>query len=401
MKVTITPSVATGTVIAPPSKSVAHRALICGALSEKSMVSGVSYSQDVEATLRCLKAMGARVDRMADGIVLGGLHPEKIPPHTVLDCGESGSTLRFLLPLCLLSSVPVRLTGSRHLFARPLDVYEQLCHERNLLFVRTEDSVTVCGPLSPGIYRVRGDLSSQFISGLILALPLLSGNSILEVTDGFESKPYVNLTRVVQSRFGINVLGKEKRFSICGNSTYAPTTYHVEGDFSNAAVLDAFNLLGGDVKVLGLPGESAQGDIVYRRFYQQIMAGMDRYDLSDCPDLGPIMFALAAIHGSATFCGTARLRLKESDRITSMISELAKFGIAAAADEDMVKIYGGHLQPPCEPLCSHNDHRIAMALCLLSSVVGGTIEGVEAVEKSYPEFFDDLRALSIKLEFHD
>lgn len=396
MKVTISPSVAKGSITAPPSKSVAHRALICGALSKGSTIRNIVDSQDVEATLRCLKAMGATVQRNEDHVFVGGLDPFHIPAETLLDCGESASTLRFLLPLCLLSSVPVHLTGSERLLERPLDVYERLCRDGNLTFVHTKRAITVCGPLSAGEYCVRGDVSSQFITGLLFTLSLLDGESTIIIKEPFESRSYVTLTQRIQSDFGVSVrIEGNTRIGIYGNGKYRAQEYCVEGDYSNAAFLDAFNLLDGRVKVMGLSRESAQGDTVYKNFYDRFSASDRHFDLSDCPDLGPVMFALSAALGGAEFSGTARLRIKESDRVAAMVQELEKFGVFATVAENSVKIHPAVLHTPTQVLCGHNDHRIVMALSLLCSKVGGTIEGAEAVAKSYPDYFDAIRSLGI------
>ena len=397
MRVKIAPSIARGTVSAPPSKSMAHRALICGALSCGSRIDHIAYSQDIEATLRCLQAMGAVVKREEMAVTIGGLNPFVIPADTVLDCGESGSTLRFLLPLCLLSGVPVHLTGSKRLLERPLSVYETLCREQDFTFVRNENSISVCGTLSSGRYRVPGNVSSQFNSGLIWALSLLDGDSEIEVIQPFESRSYVAMTRLTLSGFGVAVHEEQNRLFVSGNSRYRSCDYVVEGDCSNAAFLDAFNLLGGDVKVDGLSGESTQGDKVYKDFYRQLQMQQGEFDLSDCPDLGPVMFALGAALGGAKFHGTARLRIKESDRVACMVQELEKFGVTATVGENAVEIHSGRLQTPTQMLYGHNDHRIVMALSLLCSQVGGTIEGAEAVAKSYPNYFDEIRSLGIEV----
>lgn len=401
MRVTIAPSLAKGTVAAPPSKSMAHRALICGALSEGSIIRNIAYSQDIEATLRCLEAMGASVIRENACVSIGGLNPFLIPAGTVLDCGESGSTLRFLLPLCLLAEKPITLTGSSRLMERPLDVYERMCREHGISFVRGEHTVTVCGRLEAGNYSVPGNVSSQFITGLLLALPFLQEDSCIRIVDRFESASYVNLTLVAQSSFGVVIRQSENSFFIPGGQGYSGKTYFVEGDCSNAAFLEGFRLLDGDVKVLNLSPETAQGDRVYNVFYQQLRDKKRQFDLSDCPDLGPVMFALAAALGGATFTGTARLRLKESDRVAAMVQELEKFGIAATIEENTATIHGGALRAPSQVLYGHNDHRIVMALSLLCSRVGGTIDGAEAVAKSYPDYFDVIHSLGIEVSVDD
>ena len=255
----------------------------------------------------------------------------------------------------------------------------------------------MCGRLKSGEYAVRGDVSSQFITGLLFALPLLDGDSRLEVNGAFESASYIDLTMEVLAAFGIVVERRENTFYIRGGQTYASADYTVEGDCSNAAFLDAFNLLGGDVKVQSLSAKTAQGDRVYMDFYRRLAAGERQFDLSDCPDLGPVMMALAAVKGGAVFTGSARLRLKESDRGVAMARELAKCGIAVTVEENTIIVSEGALQTPTEPFNGHNDHRIVMALSLISSLVGGSIDGAQAVAKSFPDYFDVLRSLGVEV----
>ena len=397
MNVTIIPSKAKGTIYAPPSKSVAHRALICGALTEGCTIKNCGLSKDIEATLRCLSAMGAKIEEKEDSIIIGGLSPFTINNHPILDCGESGSTLRFLLPLCLLSGNPITLTGQGKLMQRPMEIYESLCRENDFTYVKNEDSITVCGQLRPGHYAIPGDVSSQFITGLIFALSLLQEESILEVTGRFESASYVDITLAVLSDFGVAISREHNTYFVKNNQSFSNKNYVVEGDCSNAAFLDAFNLLSGDVKVLGLSPKTPQGDWAYKQMYADLQEGKQQFDLSDCPDLGPVMFALSAAFGGAQFIGTARLRIKESDRCQCMADELAKFGISTEIGENYVNVLPGELTAPSEILCGHNDHRIVMALSLLCTVVGGTIDGTEAIAKSYPHFFEDIKALGIEL----
>lgn len=401
MKVTILPSKAVGSVMAPPSKSASHRALICGALSRRSCINNLAYSQDILATLRCLESMGASVERYDNRVIIGGMDPYKIPAYTILDCGESGSTLRFLLPLCLLAGVPIRLVGRKRLMERPLSVYEDICQQQNLQFDRTDDGITVCGRLRPGAYTVPGNISSQFITGLMLALSLLDGDSSITVTEPFESESYVSMTEKIQRAFGIAVALRHTQLSVGGNGVYHPAEYTIEGDCSNAAFLEGFNLLGGDVKVSGLSPTTVQGDRIYEEYYRRLAQGEPCFDLADCPDLGPVMFTLAAACGGGRFTGTARLRIKESDRVAAMVAELHKFGVTAAIESNAVAIHPAVLQTPNTALCGHNDHRIVMALSLLCSLTGGTIEGAEAVSKSFPNYFDALKSLGIELSTDD
>lgn len=401
MKVTISPSRAVGVVKAPPSKSVAHRALICGALTSGCSIEHCGASQDIEATLRCLMALGAKIERVGDTVHIGQLNPYQIPNNATLDCGESGSTLRFMLPLCLLSGKSVNLTGHGRLMERPMEIYEMLCKKYGFYYKKTEHAITVAGNLKCGHYSIPGNVSSQFITGLLFALSCIPGESHVEVTGSFESASYVDITLAVLSNFGVSIKRCHNAFHIIGGRTIHNSNYIVEGDCSNAAFLDAFNLLGGDVKVLGLSPKTPQGDWVYHNMYTDLQNQTRDFDLSDCPDLGPVMFALSAALGGAKFTGTARLRIKESDRIASMAEELNKFGINLQIEDDAVTVLPGILTAPSKELCSHNDHRIVMALSLLCSITGGTINGAEAVAKSFPNYFDVVRSLGIEVYNHD
>lgn len=399
MNVRITPSQACGTVQAPPSKSMGHRALLCGALTGGSVIKNLSYSKDIEATLNCLQALGANVKRDGNSVTIGGLDPFLLPHAPVLPCNESGSTLRFLIPLCMLCGDSVTLKGSDRLFQRPLTLYEEIAQKQNICWWQDANSVTVCGKLKSGEYRVRGDVSSQFITGLLYALPLLEGDSTLTVTGKFESASYIDLTLSALAGFGIRIYREGSVFHIPGGQTFQSREYTVEGDCSNAAFLEGLNLLGSSVDVTGLKADTLQGDRVYKEMFSQLGASEKPFDLSDCPDLGPVMFAMAAVKGGAVFTGVARLRIKESDRIGAMAQELAKFGIRVTADENTATVHPGTLQTPTEPLCGHNDHRIVMSMALLCTVTGGTVSGCEAVSKSFPDFFEQLEKLHIGVEF--
>ncbi len=401
MTVKILKSAAAGTVYAPPSKSMAHRGLICGALSQNSSIYNLAASEDIKATIACLTALGAKIEKSGDEITIGGADLFHTPKNAELNCNESGSTLRFLLPLCMLSGKEITLTGTTRLFERPLTVYEDICKAQDIRFEKTANSVTVCGKLKSGNYSVPGNISSQFITGLLYALPLLNGDSTLVVTGEFESASYIDLTLQVLDDFGIKIKRDANIFYIKGGQTYKSTAYQIEGDMSNAAFLEGFNLLGGKVTVCGVNENTLQGDRVYKLMFQNLANGKKEFDLSDCPDLAPVMFALAAYCGGALFTGTRRLKIKESDRASAMASELKKLSISCEISENSVEIKSGTLTVPNEPLCSHNDHRIVMALSLLLSKTGGCIEGAQAVRKSYPDFFEVINNLGIGMEVYD
>ena len=398
MIVEIKPGVAKGVIKAPPSKSMAHRLLICGALSEKSTIKGVEFSEDISATLDCLRALGTNVEVDGDTVTLGGFCPEKAE-NAVLPCRESGSTLRFFLPLCLLSDGEKVLSGSKRLLERPQDVYEKICTEQNLRLEKIEDGILVSGCLNSGEYRVRADISSQFITGLIFALCTKDTDIKIALTGKQESGSYVDLTIKALNDFGVAVEKRPDGYYIKGGQTFVSRELEVEGDYSNAAFFDALNFLGGNVTVDGLDKHSLQGDRVYKDLFAKL--GKDEeIDLSDCPDLAPVLFALASTKEKTVFTGTRRLKIKESDRASAMKAELSKFGVRVEIEENKVTVYGGRLSTPTEVICGHNDHRIVMASSLLCTVTGGKISGAEAVAKSLPDFFSRLSALNIKTEVH-
>lgn len=399
MIVKITPSTAFGRVKAPPSKSMAHRLLICGALTNKSVISGVSYSKDIEATLSCLKALGAEVSVKGDFVTIGKLDINKEISFDKLFCNESGSTLRFLIPLCLLFDREITLTGSDRLFKRSLVVYEEICKNQGIYFNQGDTFVTLNGKLKAGKYTVRGDISSQFISGLMFSLPLLESDSVIEIDGGLESGSYLNLTIKALADFGVRITRyDEKTFYIKGGQTFKNRNLTVEGDYSNAAFFEALNLAGGNVAVTGLSDVSAQGDRVYVDLFKEIMKGTPTLEISDCPDLGPVLIAAAAIKNGAVLKGTHRLKIKESDRGQAMAAELSKFGCEIKVSDNEIIVPKCELHPPRLPLSSHNDHRIAMALSVVCSLYGGEIYGAESVSKSFPDYFKVLKSLGIITE---
>ncbi len=400
MTATFKPSSARGTVFAPPSKSMAHRLLISAGLSaKKSTVRGVAPSQDVLATLDCLKALGADFCYENDTVTISGIDISSVPDGAVLNCRECGSTLRFFIPIALLCGKKITFIGSEKLFSRPLGVYEEICKKQGILFSLKKDSLTVCGTLKSGDYAIRGDISSQFVSGLLFALPLLKESSTLTLIPPVESRSYIDMTVSALSQFGVKAKEKAKNvFEIGGLQSYLPQDITVEGDYSNAAFLEALNTVGGDVRVLGLDKNSLQGDKVFFDYFERLSSADEVLDISNCPDLGPVLFAVAAVKGGGSFCGTARLKIKESDRAEAMKTELSKLGVDVTVGENTVTVASSGLKPPKEALFGHNDHRIVMALSVLLSVTGGSIYGAEAINKSFPDFFDKLISLGIEVK---
>lgn len=393
------PSVAAGSVLAPPSKSMAHRLLLAAALSDESEISNVAFSSDIIATLNCLTGLGAFSEVSEKDVKIGGLLKGKATNE--INCLESGSTLRFLIPLCLVKGEKITLKGTKRLFERPLSVYEEIFKKQSISYTKGEDFITLDGSLKSGDFEVRGDISSQFITGLLYALPLLSSDSTVKIIGKLESRPYIDLTLLALSLFGIEIREEAGTFYINGNQNYNSIKKAVEGDYSNAAFLDGFNLIGGNVKVLGLKENSLQGDRVYKEIYEAFKNNKKQFDISDCPDLAPVLFGLSAIYGGAKFEGTKRLKIKESDRAEVMKTELSKFGIELKIEDNSVEVLKCDIHPPIKTLFSHNDHRIVMALSLLCSRFGGKIEGIEAVNKSFPDFFEKIKALGIDVTIND
>ena len=398
MIATFEPCTLAGSIDAPPSKSMAHRYLIGAALSGKTCtLSGVDFSEDILASIDCLKALGAKISINGNTVEIDPSEFMQVD-NPVLECRESGSTLRFFIPIALCLGKPVTLRGSRRLMERPLDVYEDLCHTKGFAFTKTEESVTVCGSLQCGEYELKGGISSQFITGLIFALLYLGESSSISIIPPFESRSYVDLTISALKSFGADVRFAEDLKIEIEPSTMDSYTGKIEGDWSNAAFLDAFNHLGSSVSVGNLKPESLQGDRVYKEYFESISAGTPTLDISNCPDLGPVLFAMAALKNGAVFTGTDRLKAKESDRGAAMQEELQKCGGGLIFGDNEIVVPKQTLQRSDMVLDGHNDHRIVMAMSVVLSIVGGSIDGIEAVKKSYPNFFNDIVQLGAKVD---
>lgn len=401
MIATFKPCTLKGYVNAPPSKSMAHRYLIGAALSGQTCtLTGVDYSEDICASIDCLRALGASVAATEDAVTVDPTDFMQAE-SPVLPCRESGSTLRFFLPLALCLGRPVTLLGSGRLPERPLGVYENLCRENGFSFENDGHSITVCGSLQSGHYKVRGDVSSQFITGLILALVYVDKESSVEIIPPFESRSYVDLTLSALAAFGADVAFAEEYLIRIRPATLHAFSGPIEGDYSNAAFLDAFNHIGSSVTVGNLHPDSLQGDRVYASYFEELSRGAPKLDISDCPDLGPVLFALAALQNGATFTGTDRLKAKESDRGAAMDAELGKLGGGLILGDNTITVPKQTLTYKDIPLDGHNDHRIVMALSVILSRTGGRIHGADAVKKSYPDFFHDLLRLGAAVRLSD
>lgn len=399
MKVKILPSKTSGEVSAPPSKSFAHRYLIGSVLSRgKCVIKNIADSDDISATLSCIEQLGGSVTK--DGNIVTVIPTnEKQIENAVFDCKESGSTLRFFIPVVLATGAKnCTFSGSERLLARGIKEYEKLFENSDVKINSDEKSIEVNGTLSAGNYEISGEVSSQYTTGMLFALSRLTGKSTLKITGNAESRAYVDMTIKVLKDFGADIAEPEKNFfEINGKGRLSPGEFTVEGDWSNAAFLIALSRLLGTISVSGLNENSVQGDRFSSVAFDALDGENAEIDLKDCPDLAPILFAYAAYKNGGRFTNTRRLRVKESDRANVMAEELKKFGANVKVYENSVEIEKTQLKPPIVPLCGHNDHRIVMALSVLAAVFGAEIDGAEAVNKSYPDFFRVIKKAGVNV----
>ena len=406
MNIVIEPSPLKGEIAAIPSKSVAHRMLICAALADGPTTLRIpKTSDDIDATADCLRALGAAITvNNEDYIVEPIAQIENIP---LLDCGESGSTLRFLLPVAAAAADRCRFDGHGRLPERPLSDLTDAMKEHGVSFDGEKLPFTIGGRLRGGIYRLPGNVSSQYITGLLLALPLCEEDSVIELTTALESASYIDITLSVLKTFGITVHCERNRYIIQGKQVFrSPGTLPVEGDWSNAAFFLTAAALNNDIAMTGLNPNSAQGDRKIIALLEQLGAVTQKdngrltlrsddlkgctIDIQDTPDLLPVLSVAAAFaQGETTFINAARLRLKESDRLASSAAMIENLGGRAEVGEDELTVYGTGLIGGTVESC--NDHRIAMSAAVAATRCSKpvTILNAEAVKKSYPGFYND------------
>lgn len=386
MDIRITPGPLAGTVTPPPSKSIAHRAILAAALAGGGTISNLAASQDIEATRRCIAALNA------EG-----------PDLPLLDCGESGSTLRFLIPLALVLRGGGIFTGRGRLMERPQKPYFDIFDEKGIFYEQKDGVLTVRGHLEPGEYRLPGNVSSQFVTGLLYALPLLEWESRIVLTSTLESAGYVIMTENVLEKFGITAEEQDTGWVIPGGQVYQPCDLTIETDWSQAAFWYAAEFLGNSVEVSGMPKYSCQGDRKFGGFYYRLTMPRNMgFPVADCPDLVPPLAAMAALrNGYTTYMGNAaRLRMKESDRLTTVAQTLNALGAQVEEGPDFLKIWGrdgltGGVTVDC---C--NDHRIAMMAAVAATRCAEpvTLLGAECVSKSYPNFWEEYKRLGGKFD---
>lgn len=405
--ITIKPTKLKGNVIIPPSKSLAHRAIICASLARgRSIIKNIEYSKDIKATIHCMKELGTIIFEHDDYLEIDGT-TTYFKNKCEMDCEESGSTLRFMIPISLVDFAQVHYIGKGKLGERPLDVYYNIFDEQNISYLHREHvlDLYIQGQLSSGEFDIPGDVSSQFISGLLFALPLLDGDSIIHITSPLQSKGYIDLTLQMLNQYGIEIKYENNNFFIKGNQQYVPHDYTIEGDFSQAAFYFAANALNNEVVLEGLNMNSAQGDkevieILERMGCQLHIEGHQCYmtcdelkatdiDASQCPDIIPVLALVCAnAKGTSRIYNAKRLRIKECDRLHATVEVLNQLGIQAEEKEEEMIITGGKLV--ANNVSSYNDHRMAMMEAIASTVLDKNIEidNRECVKKSYPSFWD-------------
>lgn len=419
MKVKIYPSDVSGSIKIPPSKSMSHRAIICASLAKgRSKITNIAFSEDVLTTIEGMKNLGAKIDCYDDFVIVDGIYNLENPVNNQIDCNESGSTLRFFVPIFSLTNQEITFWGKNRLLIRPQEIYREIFTSRNLEFSQDTEKLIIKGSLKPDIYTLNGDVSSQFISGLLFALPLLSGDSEIHIKEPYESRSYVDLTLQMLNEFGIDIKYTDNNtLFIKGNQSYLAHNHEVEGDFSQFGFFGCLGAINNTLNCIGLNHNSLQGDKEMVDILknagvkiEEITGGYQifkstinplKIDLANCPDLGPILSVLCANStGDCEIFNASRLRIKESDRILAMETELKKFGIELSSTNDEVFIKGQSSFDTNSELSGHKDHRIVMALAILATISKKpiVISEAEYIKKSYPHFFEDLAKLNVKVD---
>lgn len=427
MKIKIRPGKLNGTIEIPPSKSYSHRAVIAAALAEngkKSKIDNLKFSVDIITTTDIMENWGAEIERFESALEIIGNGGKVVPRDKYVQCNESGSTIRFLIPVGITSKNELVFDGKGKLVDRPLDSYYRIFDKQGLKYETKGGKLplTVNGKLKPGNYEIDGNISSQFITGLLYALPLLEGDSKLIINKNLESKGYVDLTLEILKLAGIEIVNNDyKSFDIRGNQTYKPFDYTVEGDYSQVAFWIVAGIISAnrdnEVKCLHVNKNSLQGDREIIEIVTRMGAKLEIFDdyvivkpsktkgtvidISQCPDIGPVLTVLAALsEGKTRIINGERLRIKESDRITSIKTELNKLGGNVSEEGDSLIIQGVEGFRGGVTVNAWNDHRIAMSLAIASTRCEKEIilEEAESVRKSYPHFWDDFEKMGGEIE---
>lgn len=411
-KVKISPRPLSGTVAVPPSKSAAHRAIICAALSNgKSIIHPIELSNDIKATIACINSLGVKTNLNGTTLTVDGstLFNKK---SALLDCGESGSTLRFLIPVAAAGGINAEFIGHGLLPQRPIGVYLD-CLPKNGVECTTEGGLPlkICGQLKSGTFSIPGNISSQFITGLLLALPLLDGDSEIILTSPAQSVGYINMTTDIMEKFGVKIQTTETGWKIKGNQRYIPQNFTVEGDWSQAAFFMTAAAIGKAITISNLNTNSHQGDKACMEIYSRFGADVSEkngnitispnklkgieIDATNIPDLVPALAVTAALaDGKTVITGAARLRIKECDRLKAMTDGLSKLGADIKETDDGL-IINGVKKLKSGIVDGFNDHRIVMSMAVAAICAEGDviISDMESINKSYPTFFEDYKKL--------
>lgn len=410
-KIVVRKSEINGTVSMPPSKSAAHRAIICASLCEgKSIIAPVDISNDIRATINCMEALGADIEINGDVLTIDGKNVFSNKEVVNLDCGESGSTLRFLIPVCGAGGMSVQFTGHGKLPERPIGIYLDCLPEKGVI-CETQGGLPlkISGKLQSGIYKVAGNVSSQFITGLLLALPLLDGDSEILLTTELQSYGYVDMTTDIMNKFGVEVNRTETGWKIKGSQKYKARDFTVEGDWSQAAFFMTAAAIGGRITIDNLDMQSCQGDKecmeIYKRFGANITENSGKIiiekgnlhgievNAQNIPDMVPALAVLGAFSDGITVIkGAGRLKIKECDRLSAMADGLSRMGAHITETADGFIIYGVNSLKGAE-IDGYNDHRIVMSFAAAAVGCDGDviISDMESINKSYPKFFEDYR----------
>lgn len=427
MKVKIKPSILSGEIVIPPSKSYSHRAIISAALAngeKKSKINNLKFSVDIETTVKIMENWGAKITKKESSLEVIGNDGKIVPKKNYIQCNESGSTIRFLIPVGLTSENELIFDGKGKLIDRPLDSYYKIFDDQGIKYEMSEDKLPlkVNGKLKAGNYEIDGNISSQFITGLLYALPLLDGDSTIVINKNLESKGYVDLTLEILKLSGIKIKNNDyKSFEIKGNQEYKYFDYTVEGDYSQVAFWIVAGIISAnkdnEIKCLHLNKYSLQGDKAIIEIVQKMGAKLEIFDdyvivkpsktkgtiidVSQCPDIAPILTVLGALsEGETKIINAERLRIKESDRIISIKTELNKLGAEVEEVGDSLVIQGVNTFEGGVEVSAWNDHRIAMSLAIASIRCKNeiVIDEAESVKKSYPHFWDDFEKMGGQIE---
>ena len=415
------PAKLNGDIKIPPSKSMAHRAVICASLSGGiSRLTNIDYSDDIIATIKAMESLGAVIVKKEDYLEVTGINSKdnkvksNIERERLIDCNESGSTLRFLVPIAALFDGINRFIGRGNLGKRPLDTYYNIFDEQGIKYSYKEGILDLRteGKLKSGEFKVKGNISSQFITGLLFTLPLLDGDSKIIITTEMESKGYIDLTLSAIKDFGVEIINNNyKEFIVKGNQNYKSRDYRVEGDYSQAAFFLCADALGNEITANDLKLDSLQGDKEVIDILERIGVKFESknssligksngqlkatvIDGSQCPDIIPVVTLVASIcEGTTEIINAERLRIKECDRLAAVTSELNKLGADIKEKQDGLIINGVKKLKGGAEVWSHKDHRIAMTLAIASTVCEEPIiiKDYECVSKSYPEFWNDFK----------